>query len=172
MNILWALMFGAALAQDPETKKYDCLAGLCLNAKAMPAKAVTVVSDHKWTREAEICSGKIVSITISTGWVQPDFEWSNLLPGTSTPIGVGENGTAAVVVHKRVQKAMENKGWIPYHYDKEAKAMLLAHPEVAGSRAIFFERSKGSGPQGWGVSLSSIHPDRRDLCRSKTEEGL
>lgn len=173
MNILWALMFGAALAQDPETKKYDCLAGLCLNAKAVsPAKTVTVVSDHKWTREFEVCSGKIVGITISAGWAQPGFVWTNLLSGTSTSIGRDEDGTAAVVVHKRVQGAMEAKGWTPFHYDKDTKGMLLAHPDVVGHRAIFFERSSNSEPLGWGVTLISMHPDRQDLCRAKNEQGL
>lgn len=173
MNFLWALLIGASFAQDSGAKKYDCLAGLCLNAKmGTPSKTVTVVSDHKWTREFEVCSGKIVDITISAGWSQPGFVWTNLLPGTSTPIERSEDGSSAVVVHKRVQGAMESKGWIPFHYDKSTKGMLLAHPDVAGHRVIFFERSQTEGPLGWGVTLISIHPERQALCKAKNEEGL
>jgi len=52
----------------------------------------------------------VVGIYISHSWYQTGFTFTGGLAGSTTPV-YGEDGTAAGTVLRRVQAAMEAKGW-------------------------------------------------------------
>jgi hypothetical protein len=163
----------AAPAPAPAAKKFDCLAGLCLNAKSgeLPPTVVTV-SAQKWTRQVEVCSGRIVSIAIQAGWYNPGFRWSDLLPGTSTNVGESGDGTLGIQAYERVLVAMVDKGWFLVPNEKPNPLTILGNPEVIGARGVTFDRHRESEPNGWMLTVASLHPDHKDLCRAKNEQGL
>lgn len=152
--------------------KWDCLGGVCLDAKAASyPKAVVTVSDRKWTRTVEVCSGRVVKIVLATGWHQAYFKWTDLLPGTSSSAGDDE-GTLATAYYERLLTALTGKGWV---LDGGGPARGCVHPEFRGERLVFSLPADDSalpGWRGWAVGLSTTHPEYADFCRSKFEQGL
>ncbi len=164
----------AAPLPIPAQLKFDCLGGACIDAKTGPvSKAVVVVSGRKWTRTIEVCSGRIVHIDISGGWVQPGFTWSNLLAGTSTSLGYDEDGTKAYMERDRLLILLAGMGWfvIGTEVERGIQSTGLLNMSVNGLRHIYVEPSN-SVPEGWSVAITSIHPNRRTLCQTKDEQGL
>ena len=154
--------------------KWDCLGGVCLNAKATSTtypKAVVTASAHKWTRTVEVCSGRVVEVHLATGWHQPRFKWSDLLPGTSSSTG-DDDGSPAYGFYEQVLAALVGKGWV---LDGAEAARGGTHPGFKGERLVFALPSDEDSPpgwRGWVVGLTTKHPDRAVLCKSKFEQGL
>jgi hypothetical protein len=178
--MLTAAISAAAIASEapaapaaPAPAKYDCLAGTCLNAKSgeLPPAVVTV-SAQKWTRHVEVCSGRVVSVVIQAGWYNPGFRWSDLLPGTSTNVGETGDGTLGIQAYERVLVAMVDKGWFIVPNEKPNPLTILGNPAVIGARGVTFDRHRESEPNGWMLTVASLHPDQKDLCRAKNTQGL
>jgi len=149
--------------------KLDCLAGVCLGSRpSSTAPALVTVSDEKWERSLEVCAGKVVGIWISHSWYQTGFTFTDSLAGSTTPVYT-EDGTAAGTVLRRVQAAMEAKGWYFSSYANEIA--LYRHAEVDGPRGALFTRS-GDKVNGWTVGILTHHPDREALCAGRDGQGL
>lgn len=173
MFSLIPLLFGIALAQEP-TLPYDCLANVCLNAKGAPSKSVVTVSDHRWTRTIEVCSGRIVSINISTGWEKPGFAWSSLLPETSTKMGNLDDRTVAVPLVDRTYRALADKDWRPltpeYDNDGLTTRRIWNNPNLQGVRFTVFTDTRQGGM--WAYGIGTVHPEYHILCRPLHSQGL
>ena len=169
LKMFLALFLASAQAQEPATpKKYDCLGGICLNSPASArTKTLVTASDHKWSRETHVCAGKVVSISLIATWSQDGFTWSDALPGSNTKVGVGD-GTFAFETYKRVAGAMEDLGWILI----SDKSLIYAHQDKMGTRGLTFDRSDDGPPNGWVVTLLTVHPDKDALCKKKNTQGL
>jgi hypothetical protein len=168
LTMFLTMFLSSAQAQEPAPPKYDCLGGICLNSPASAkSKTLVTASDHKWARETSVCSGKVVSVSLTATWSQDGFTWSDAIPGSNTKIGVGD-GTLAFAVYERVAGAMVDLGWTLI----SDKSLVYAHPEKIGTRGLFFNRSDDGPPNGWTVTLLSLHPDHEALCRKKNTQGL
>ncbi len=164
----------ATTAAAPAAPKWDCLGGVCLNAKATSTtypKAVVTASDRKWTRTVEVCSGRVVKVQLATGWHQTYFKWTDLLPGTSTKVG-DDDGTIANGYYEQVLNALVGKGWV---LDGEGSVRGANHPDFQGERLVLSapaDENALPGWNGWVVGLTTNHPDKDALCKSKYEQGL
>jgi hypothetical protein len=157
------------IGEKPAALKLDCLAGVCLGSSpTSTAPTLVTVSDEKWERSLEVCAGKVVGIWISHSWYQTGFTFTDGLAGATTPV-YGENGTAAANVLRRVQAAMEAKGW--YYGSYANNVALYRHAEVDGPRGTLFTRS-GEDVHGWTVGVLTHHPDREALCAGRDGAGL
>lgn len=169
-----------AAVTEPANPKYDCLAGVCLNARAinLPAKMVTV-ADMRWQRTVEICEERIVAIHIGAAWQQDGLTFSNLLPAATTPSGQ-DGGDRARVAYDTLDTALRQLGWAATFVDKldaygrqgNVVTVLWHKPNTSGTRGLSFERSTAGPPTGWVVSLSTLHPDSDQVCAPKRLEGL
>lgn len=167
---------GEAPVPPPEPpKKWDCLGGVCLNAKATSTtypKVVVTASDRRWTRTVEVCSGRVVKVQLATGWHQAYFKWTDLLPSSSTKVG-DDDGTLAEAFRKQILGALVGKGWV---LDGEGPMILGAnHPDFKGERIVISapaDENPLPGWNGWVVGLATNHPDKDALCKSKYEQGL
>lgn len=164
---------GPTIPTTVPVPKYDCLADICLNTRSGPVpRAAVTVSDRKWTREVEICSGRVTSVVIKTGWHQTYFQWRDLLQGTSTPVSDDNYATGSDLVLHRVVTALDNKGWILVREDQPSSTIVLRHPGVHGLRLTGTSTVQNDLGTGWVLVVMSAHPLRTELCRAKNEEGL
>ncbi len=166
---------GETPVQPPEPqKKWDCLGGVCLNDRTTSTypKVVVTVSDRRWTRTVEVCSGRVVKVQLATGWHQTYFKWTDLLPGTSTKVGDDE-GVLADSFRDQILSALVGKGWVLGGEGLMARG--ASHPDVKGKRIVISapaDENALSGWNGWLVGLVTNHPDKEALCKSKYEQGL
>ena len=150
-------------------QKLDCLAGVCLGSKpSSTTDTLVTVSDHQWMRSVTLCEGRVVSVIIWAGWYQTGFTWVDVITGSATPVYSGD-GSSALIVRDRVAEVMESKGWVLQSF-KDLQAFYI-NPEVNGFRGVAFGRS-GDDPNGWYVSVGTIHPDIQKMCASKNTQGL
>lgn len=166
--------------------KRDCLAGICLGSTVTgPIQNSTVtVSDRKWERSVEICSGKVVGITIQTGWTLPGFVWNDLSLGATTNLLLYEeddDGFAdAAAVFGRVTSALSDLGWqetgslTSKSPEPPYVKRVFGNPAVLDSRLLLFGKSPDE--RGAVVVLFSRHADKKALCdadaAAKEIEGL
>jgi hypothetical protein len=156
---------------------YDCLAGICLNARAtpIPDKIVTV-SEHKMHRKVEVCSGKVVSVSVAAGWVQEKFTWVDILPGAV--VRTYSDGRPAGDFRNQVREIQNERGWLFEHAasdegDGEGYTVTLwSLPSTKGWRELYWEKAGPSMPHGWRVDITTRHPDEDALCESKRQQGL
>ena len=159
----------AAPPPPPVVRTLDCLAGVCLGSSpSSTTPAVVTVSAHKWARTLEVCAGKVAGIWISHSWYQTGFTFVGALAGATTPV-YGEDGTAAGDVLKRVQAAMESKGWFFANFTGDVS--LYKNPEINGARGTVFQRV-GEDVNGWTVAVITLHPERTALCAARDGAGL
>ncbi len=153
--------------------KFDCLAGVCLNAKSGPlAPSLVTVSERKWTRKVEVCSGRVVSIGISAAWSQPGFTWTDIFPASTTKLNEGEDASEAADVYKRMVLVLGEMGWSPSTAPgDDIVGVVFQRFDVMGRRGVFLVRSDDY-PTGWYVQIFSLHPAESALCRAKVQQGL
>lgn len=153
----------------PVVRKLDCLAGVCLGSSPTSTSPTLVtVADHKWERTLEVCSGKVVGISLSHGWYQTGFTFVGAPAGSTTPV-YGEDGTAASDMLRRVQVAMEAKGWFFGSYTNDVS--VYRHADIDGGRGTVFRRV-GSDINGWTVDVVTLHPERPAFCAARDGAGL
>lgn len=190
-SLALALTFGfvasAAWAETPTAPKRDCLAGICLGSTVTGPiqNSIVTVSDHKWERSVEICSGKVVGITIQTGWTLPGFVWNDLSLGATTNLLLYEeeedDGFAdAAAVFGRVTSALSDLGWqetgslTSKSPEPPYVKRVFGNPAVLDSRLLLFGKSPDE--RGAVVVLFSRHADKKALCdadaAAKEIEGL
>ncbi len=167
-------LLAAAPVAAQEVPAFDCLANVCLDTKmsTAPSDTVVVVSDHKWVRSVEVCSGRVVNIEIIAGWQQPGFTWTGVPAGAITRLIEGADGQAAADVLDQVDAAMIKKNWILASFLKEESLRIYRNENTKGTRGITFMRAQDKAPHGWVINLFSIHPQYNDLCAAKHGEGL
>lgn len=175
-----AVLVGVSTASEPTAAsepvappKWDCLGGVCLNARlsAPTPKAAVTASERKWTRTVEVCSGRVVKVTLVTGWHQRLFKWTDLVPGTSTPVGSGGEADAEAY-YRQVRDALGGKGWT---LSGEHPVQIATHTNFIGERMVLVlpaDEKALDGWRGWAVGLSTQHPEYNTLCKSKFEQGL
>jgi len=167
-------LLAAAPVAAQEVPAFDCLANVCLDTKmsTTPPDSVVVVSDHKWVRSVEVCSGRVVNIEIIAGWQQPGFTWTGVPAGAITRLIEGADGQAAADVLDQVDAAMIKKNWILVDFNKEEAMRIYRKEGVSGIRGLTFKRAQESAPHGWVVNLFSLHPQYSELCAAKHGQGL
>lgn len=147
---------------------YDCLAGVCLNAPAtrIPDKLVTV-SEVVMHRKVEVCSGRVVKVSVWAGWVHPRYGgFADILEGAQHTTYT--DGTPATDHVHQVRSEMESMGWVKSYEDDFYTQYLSATKK--GERGSGWGRSNNGGS--WVMSLTTTHPDYDALCASKRREGL
>lgn len=159
---------GQRLAYDirRQTLPYDCLAGVCLNAPATRiADKLVTVSEVVMHREVEVCSGRVVEISVWAAWVIEGYgKFVDILPGAQhRAYGDGE---AASNLYFRVTSEMGALGWDFLGEDHT----LATRGDKRGWRATAFERGQNGGS--WYVTLKTTHPDKDALCAPKRQQGL
>jgi len=155
----------AAEQKALEAATYDCLAGICLNAEAssIPDLVVTV-SEHQWNRKVEVCSGRVVAVSITAGWAQENFTWDDIPASVVQPLYYI---SAYTEVSERLQEAMIGLGWAFYDYP------FAHHTGKKGVRVLNVSESMETyAPWGVGLSLKTTHPDKYNLCAPERQQGL
>ncbi len=204
LSMFFALVFVSMSACETEPKpqptvsaelkpagpEYDCLGGVCLNAKveSMQNEVVTVAG-RKWLRTVEVCSGKIVIIGLKmypfTGVEPKDFplpqgavvekfetKWSHL-QNKANPTEYSPRSYAFGLV-----EAHEHLGWVfsePLELNEEAiwTQADAKHPSRLGERSVFFLTGGSLDEEMHGIfSLFTTHPDYDPLCRPWFYQGL
>ena len=158
---------------------YDCLAGICLNtpATSVPDKLVTVskVVAH---REVEVCSGRVVEISVYAKWVRPGYEgYEDILSGARHE--AYPNDAPAKDYVYRLRREMVGLGWkkVAEHEDVKKTSGRYDDDEDWESYALPTKK-KGERMTGWArvydgmvwnTFFSTTHPDYYTLCLSQQE---
>ena len=174
MSLLLYLSLSMSFAQEA---KRDCLTGLCLGAPASTpiANSLTSVVDHSWQRRVKVCAGKVVEITLSTGWAAPSFAWSDIAEGAVTHLGSNDDFGEAVLLEKSVKAVLNEVGWVNYD-ETRANSPAMAwvtfykRPEVLDERRLMFLKSDDL--KGVGLILWTTHADKNALCAPELARGL
>jgi hypothetical protein len=148
---------------------YDCLAGVCLNASAsnIPDKLVTV-SGTKVHRIVEVCSGRVVEVSVHAGWVHPRYGgFADLLPGAEH--ATYSDGAPATEYVYQIRSEMEILGWEKTTYGDEFHYTHVS-PTKMGERSTGWGRATNGGA--WYMYLTTTHPDYTTLCAPKRQQGL
>jgi hypothetical protein len=151
---------------------YDCLAGICLNAPAssVPDKLVTV-SEVKMHRKVEVCSGRVVEVTVQAGWVHPGYGgYVDILSGAQH--ATYSDGAPATDHVNQIVSEMEVMGWelldgeaLRFGYERWYESATKK-----GRRASGWSRADNGGA--WSMYLTTTHPDYTALCAPKRQQGL
>lgn len=150
---------------------YDCLAGVCLNAPATRiADKLVTVSEVVMHRKVEVCSGRVVRVEVSAGWVSPTFNFANIAVGAEVET-YGDDMRKFPTSHaEQIAGELETMGWIlsetieldPFSWK------FYVSPAKKGLRDIMLLPVEDS----WRVDLQTIHPDKDALCAHKRQQGL
>jgi hypothetical protein len=153
---------------------YDCLAGVCLNTPATHiADKLVTVSEVVMHRKVEVCSGRVVSVEVSAGWVLPTFEFATI--ATAAEIETyGDGMEIYSTAHaEQIARELETMGWVsvverdfPDYYSQK----VYENPAKKGWRDIM--RVQGDDLYSWRVDLKTTHPDEDALCAPKRQQGL
>ena len=169
----------AANEKAEEEASYDCLAGVCLNAtvSSIPDRIVTV-SEHQWNREVEVCSGRVVSVGIEAGWATENFTWTDIPASAVQP----QDRYSPLNTEQRLHSAMSELGWrtklgsedLPW---TQALPSSYFHPEKKGIRNLtlvgtYTQNGAVTYTQNAAILLTTRHPNKRNLCRAKRQQGL
>lgn len=154
----------------PPHRPADCLAGICLGAKAPTSLApvAKVVADQTWERRVEVCSGKVVSVELIAAWRQPEHPPIKAVPGA---VAVRPDGREAVSLHDRLITGLEEVGWKPFSFT-EQKVLLFAKDEVQGTRLLTIKRTGDTEPHAWVITFGTLHENYAALCKARDMEGL
>lgn len=164
------------IAEDAAEAKatYDCLAGVCLNAPATHiADKLVTISEVVMHRTVEVCSGRVVSVEVSAGWVLPTFEFATIAGGAEFETD-GDGMEIYSTAHaEQISKELEVMGWVlDFEYDLPGyysnKGYVI--PTKRGWRDIM--RIQGEDHYSWRVDLETVHPDKDALCAPKRQQGL
>ena len=152
------------IAEDAAEAKatYDCLAGVCLNAPATRiADKLVTVSDVVMHRTVEVCSGRVVEISVRASWVIGGFGGFVNIPHGAQHPAYGD-GSEALSHVTRIRLELANLGWVDQGWKE--------HPDKKGWRLDDFGR--GDNGASWYVYLSTKHPDKDAFCAPKRQQGL
>jgi hypothetical protein len=149
-----------------QTLPYDCLAGVCLNAPATRnADKLVTVSEVVMHRTVEVCSGRVVEISVSAGWIAPGYgDYVDILSGAEHTTYNGDWPSSQHVGQLKTE--MEALGW-QVNYGPE-EFSTAGHPDKRGIRSIELGASGGR----WWVALTTHHADKDALCAPKRQQGL
>jgi hypothetical protein len=159
-----------AYGEWQNSRPYDCLGGVCLNAWSsdLTPKVVTVARTPM-QRTVEVCNNRVAAIYLVAGWVhyQDNFEWVDIAPGAV--IDTYTDGTPGSNFRASAEREMAAMGWV-YNVLPDSTTSFYKHPHKKGIRMTEFKRS--SYGTGWAVTLSSKHPGYSELCQGELREGL
>ena len=178
--LAWLFVTNVSFAQD--SKKFDCLAGLCLGDQSPPVpKGPVTVSNDIWEREVIICSGRIVEVTIQKGWSQTNHVWNNLEKDATIFVGHKNATTHYESFMLAVIDKLVKLGWRSENDNKfqEIGGMFitpLVHKDVNGKRIVMVSfpppEAISAFKGGWMFGIMSTHPDRATLCEKSDMSGL
>ena len=175
---LMLLAMSAAHAEDPRLAAipYDCLAGVCLNSTGAPPDVLVTVSEVAMHRKVDVCSGHVVTISVSACWISTDWSKSaDMLSGAQH-----ENhseGWTAEKHNDQIRSEMSVLGWrlyAPCVNDAPCSPNLYVHSDRKGDRWTDWQLTASSmGSSGkWCEILMTTHPDKDALCAPKRQQGL
>lgn len=147
---------------------YDCLAGVCLNApETRIADKLVTVSEVVMHRTVEVCSGRVVEISVWAGWVLPEYGgFVDILSGAQH--ATYSDGTPAVEHVWQIHSEMETMGWEVLSADGFFASFEAATKK--GTRRTGWGRSENGSS--WPMYLKSTHPDKDALCAPERQQGL
>lgn len=152
---------------------HDCLGGTCLNIKSLyGSRTVATVAQHKWERVVEVCSGRIVDITLVAIWASDGLTIVDVLPQAVTKVYTDGNDAVATIYE--VQAGLATKGWIqpPPIVDPLLEQTTYINNDIRGYRVLRFDKADLDHATMWQVTLYTRHEDYNRLCAAKKSQGL
>lgn len=166
------LMIGLGTAQEGEvTLTYDCLGGVCLGGSPVGTvkDKVQTVAGYKWHRTVEVCSDRIVLISLRKHWTTGTvYPYSDRAEYTNE----GDPDWIRTQLHETLLEMGWQGGELVLF--ESGSGRDYTHPERRGRRSLIraSEEQPRKGVQTSDLLLVTTHPYKDELCRAKREHGL